>query len=270
MDAFIWVLSTACFTVSASKSSMRLRFLLGLLLAGRCAFAQSEEPTREQLQRALNEQHHVLADWAGLNHYGSDDSEIKPPKPGENRVVFLGDEITENWGSGNMPFFPGKPYINRGIARQVTPQLLVRFRQDVIDLKPTVVVIQGGGNDVAGLMGGGTEEMMADQVMSMVELAKANGIRVVLASLTPVCDCYTRQTRRHQPGRINEMNGWLKEYAQKSGSVYLDYFAALSVGGELKKEYTDDGVLPNEKGYAVMAPLAEQAIAKALAQKEAR
>jgi lysophospholipase L1-like esterase len=147
------------------------------------------------------------------------------------------------------------------------PQLLVRFRQDVIDLKPRAVVVEGGGNDVAGIMGGGSTEMMADHVMSMVELAKANGIRVVLASLLPVCDCYSKQTRRHQPGRIAEMNNWLKEYAKTSGSIYLDYFSALSVGGELKKDYTDDGVLPNENGYALMAPLAEEAIEKALAQR---
>jgi lysophospholipase L1-like esterase len=241
---------------------MRWAILLGLSLAGLCAFEQSSEATREQLQHMLNEQRHVLADWAGLNHYGSDDSEVKPPKPGEERVVFLGDEVTENWS----PFFPGKPYINRGIAHQITPQLLVRFRQDVIALKPRVVVIQAGGNDVAGRMGGGTEEMMADQVTSMVELAKVNGIRVVLASLTPVCDCYGKQMRRRQPGRLTAMNDWLKEYAEKSGCVYVDYYSALSTGGEMKKEYTDDGVLPNEKGYAVMAPLTEKAISKVLAQ----
>jgi len=236
-----------------------------LLFVGVLTFAQSSEPpTREQLQQALDSQRHLLRDWAGLNHYGSDDSEVKPPTPGENRVVFLGDEITENWGSEKSHFFSGKPYFNRGIAHQITPQFLVRFRQDVIDLQPKVVVIQGGINDVGGFLGGGTQEMMADHVMSMVELAHVHGIHVVLASLTPVCDCYSRQTRRHQPGRINEMNDWLKEYAEKSGSVYLDYFSALSASGEMKKEFTDDGVLPNERGYAVMAPLAEQAIAKAL------
>jgi lysophospholipase L1-like esterase len=242
---------------------MRAKVCVGLCVAAACAFGQTAEPTREELQHALDQQRHLLRDWAGLNHYGSDDSEIKPPAPGEQRVVFLGDEIFENW----TPFFPGKPYINRGIAQQVTPQMLVRFRQDVIDLKPKVVVIQGGGNDVAGRMGGGTEEMMADQVTSMVELAKMNGIRTVLASLTPVCDCYSKVMRRRQPGRLVEMNDWLKEYAEKSGSVYVDYYSALSAGGEMKKEYTDDGILPNERGYAVMVPLTEAAIAKALTKK---
>ena len=151
---------------------MRLLILIGIPLG---LWTQSTEPTREQLQQTVTEQRRLLRDWGGLNHYGSDDSEIKPPEPGENRVVFLGDEITENWSG----FFPGKPYINRGIARQITPQMLVRFRQDVIALQPKVVVIEGGGNDVAGMLGGGTPEMMADYVMSMVELAKANGIRVV-------------------------------------------------------------------------------------------
>src|SRR5450631_4183447 len=125
---------------------MRCFFLLFVSVV---AFAQSSEPpTREQLQQALDAQRHLLRDWAGLNHYGSDDSEVKPPTPGENRVVFLGDEITENWGSEKSPFFPGKPYFNRGIAHQITPQFLVRFRQDVIDLQPKVVIIQGGINDV--------------------------------------------------------------------------------------------------------------------------
>ncbi len=237
-----------------------------LLFGSVFAFGQaSEPPTREQLQQALDTQRHLLRDWAGLNRYGSDDSEVKPPAPSENRVVFIGDEITENWGSEKIPFFPGKPYFNRGIAHQITPQFLVRFRQDVIDLQPKVVIIQGGINDVGGFLGGGTQEMMADHVMSMVELAHVHGIRVVLASLTPVCDCYSGQTRPRQPGPMNEMNDWLKEYAAKSGSVYLDYFSSLSAAGEMKKEFTDDGVLPNETGYAVMAPLAEQAIAKALA-----
>ncbi len=203
---------------------------------------------------------HILADWAGLTRYGSEDSELKPVA---DRVVFLGDDITENWS----PFFPGKPYVNRGISRQITPQLLVRFRQDVIALKPRVVVIQAGSNDIAGIMGGGTEGVMAENFMSMVDLAKVNGIRVVLASLTPVCDCYSNQTGRRPVGKLIGMNGWLREYAAKSGSIYLDYYKALVDGREMRKDYTDDGLLPNAKGYAVMAPLAEEAISKALAAR---
>jgi lysophospholipase L1-like esterase len=240
--------------------------VVGLLVAGFAARGQQDlsQLSRDELERALNTQHHVLADWAGLNRYGSANSEIKPPRPGEDRVVFIGDDITEHWGSD---FFLGKPYINRGIAHQVTPQLLVRFRQDVIELQPKVVVIQAGTNDIAGIMGGGTEGTMAEHFMSMVELAKLHGIRVVLASLTPVCDCYTKQTGRRPVGKLIGMNGWLRDYAEKSGSVFLNYYAALAEGREMKKDYTEDGFLPNAKGYSVMAPLAEEAIVKALASR---
>ena len=206
-------------------------------------------------------------DWAGLTHYGSENAELRAPKPGEDRVVFLGDDLTESWGAGAAPFFPGKPYLNRGIARQTSPQMLVRFRQDVIALKPKVVIIQAGSNDLAGYTGPATEGMIAENFMSMVELAKAHGIRVVLASVTPVCDCFVNQTARRPQGKIIGLNGWIKEYAAESGSVYLDYYSALADGRNFKKALTADGLLPNDDGYAVMAPLAEQAIAQALGKK---
>jgi len=209
---------------------------------------------------AIHAQHKLLMDWGGLTRYGSEDAELPKPKPGENRVIFLGDQITENWRA----FFPGKPYINRGIAGQTTPQMLVRFHQDVVSLKPKVVVIQGGTNDLAGVTGPATEGTMADNFMSMVEIAKANGIRVVLASVTPVCDCFTKQTGLRPQGKIMGLNGWIKDYAARSGSVYLDYYSALAVGRNFKKELTVDGLQPNEAGYAVMAPLAEKAIAEAM------
>jgi lysophospholipase L1-like esterase len=207
---------------------------------------------------------HLLIDWAGLTRYGSEDTEIPAPKPGENRVVFLGDQITEEW-SANGGFFPGKFYLNRGIAGQTTPQMLVRFRQDVIDLKPKVVVIAGGTNDLAGVAGPATEGMMAENFMSMTELAQAHGIRVVLASVTPVCDYFRNQTALRPQGKIIGLNGWIRDYAVHSGSVYLDYYSALADGRNFKKELTRDGLLPNQAGYAVMAPLAERAIAEALA-----
>jgi lysophospholipase L1-like esterase len=204
-----------------------------------------------------------LSDWAGLNRYGSEDTEVRAPKAGESRVVFLGDEITENWSKSG--FFPGKPYLNRGIEHQTTPQMLVRFRQDVIGLKPKVVIIQGGTNDLAGYTGPATEGTISENFMSMVELAKANGIRVVLASVTPVCDCTaTKQTGLRPQGKIIGLNGWIKDYAARSGSVYLDYYGALAEGRNFKKELTVDGFLPNDAAYAVMAPLAEKAIAEAL------
>ncbi len=215
------------------------------------------------LEQQLAAQKHLLWDWAGLIRYGSDNAELPKLKPDETRVVFLGDEITENWGQ----FFPGKAYLNRGIKGQTSPQMLVRFRQDVIKLKPKVVVISAGINDLASITGPITQQMFAENIMSLVELAKANNIKVVLASLTPICDCYTKQSLLRPFGKIIGMNGWLKEYAAESGSVYLDYYAALAEGRNLKKEFTSDGVLLNDAGYAVMAPLAEQAIAQALSKQ---
>ena len=204
----------------------------------------------------------LLTDWAGLTRYGSENSELGAPRPGEDRVVFFGDDATELWsGEG---FFPGKPYLNRGIRGQNSGQMLVRFRQDVIGLKPKVVVIHAGTNDLARLLGPGTRGTFADNIMSMTELAKANGIAVVLASLLPVCDCFTDQTSRRSPVRLGDFNEWLQEYAKTSSSVYLDYFTALAEARSFRQELTADGVVPNAKGYALMAPLAEAAIAKAL------
>jgi lysophospholipase L1-like esterase len=218
------------------------------------------------LEQKIAAYRHVFTDWAGLTRYGSEDAEVRAPKPGEDRVVFLGDEITERWGFEGR-FFPGKPYFNRGITGQTTPQMLVRFRQDVIGLKPKVVVILAGTNDLAGIMGPSTQGTMAENIMSMTELAQLHGIRVVLASVTPVCDCYRNQTALRPQGKIVGLNGWIKEYAADSGSVYLDYYSALAEGRNFKKELTADGLVPNEAGYAVMAPLAEQAIASALKKK---
>jgi lysophospholipase L1-like esterase len=240
--------------------------LAALSLAAVSGAAQTAAPADrvQELEHRLAVQRHLLTDWAGLNRYGSEDTEVPPPKPGERRVVFLGDQITENWGQGGAKFFPGKPYFNRGIANQTSAQMLVRFRQDVIGLKPKVVIIEGGSNDLAGAGGPATEGTISENFKSMVELAKFNGIRVVLASVTPVCDCFTVQTKRRSPGRIIGLNGWLKRYAAESGSVYLDYYAALVNGRDFNKQLTVDGVLPNDAGYAVMSPLAEQAIEKAL------
>jgi lysophospholipase L1-like esterase len=236
--------------------------LIGLLLA--LAAAQAQDERIASLERTVEAQRKLLHDWGGLTRYGSENTEIAPPKPGENRVVFLGDNVTEFWGSGEAKFFPGKPYFNRGIAWQTTPQMLLRFRQDVIALAPKVVVIQGGMNDIAAVTGPGTQGMMIENFQSMVELAQANGIAVVLASLLPVCDCGTNQTALRPVGKILGMNGWLRDYAEKTGSVYLDYYSALAERRAFKREWTKDGLLPNDAGYAVMAPLAEEAITKAL------
>ncbi len=219
----------------------------------------------KSLERELNQQQKASRDWGGLIRYGSDNSELPPPAKGETRVIFFGDQITDYWGRGNTQFFPGKPWLNRGIAGQTTDQMLIRFRQDVISLRPAAVVILGGLNDIAGLHGPATEETVLDNLISMAELARVNGISVVLASVTPVCDCFTKGAARQRwQERISELNELIEKYCDRTGAVYLDYYSAMAEEDNLKKELTNDGVLPNDAGYRVMAPLAEQAIAKAL------
>jgi hypothetical protein len=185
-----------------------VRALLSLVLLAGATPGQTKPaaPSRAELEREVEAYRRVLMDFGGLTRYGSENSELKLD-PGENRVVFLGDEITESWGTGKAKFFAGKPYLNRGIARQTTAQMLVRFRQDVIALKPKVVVIEAGTNDLGSVMGPSTEGTMAEHFMSMVELAKVHGIRVVLASVTPVCDCFERKwTERRTAGKIISLN----------------------------------------------------------------
>jgi lysophospholipase L1-like esterase len=239
-----------------------------LLVAGAALWCQQPCSERVQsLERQVAAQDRAMRDWGGLIRYGSDNSELRPPAAGESRVVFLGDQITEFWGRGNANFFAGKSWVNRGVAGQTADQMLIRFRQDVIDLHPKAVVILAGVNDIAGLHGAATEEMILDNLMSMAELARANGIRVVLASLTPVCDCFTKGTARQRwQERINEVNELVEKYCARSGAVYLNYFSALADGDNLNKELTSDGVLPNDAGYRMMAPLAERAVAEALAK----
>ncbi len=234
------------------------------LSLGIAAAADERDRLIEDLDRERTAFIRLLADWGGLTRYGSENSEIKL-KPDEKRVVFLGDEITEQWGKGSAPFFPGKPYFNRGIARQTTPQMLVRFRQDVISLKPAAVVIQGGSNDFAGFAGPATTGTIAENIMTMTELAKAHGIRVVLASATPVCDCAGRNlTSTRTPGKLMGLNEWLRDYAAQSGAVYLDFWKALADGRYVRKELTADGLAPNDAGYSAMTPLAAAALDKAL------
>ena len=237
--------------------------LIGILAALGTAQAQTSRIPLEDVVRA---QRKLLHDWGGLIRYGSANTEIPPPKPGEDRVVFIGDDVTDFWGQGEEPFFPGKPYFNRGIARQTTPQMLVRFRQDVIALRPKAVVIQGGMNDIAAFTGPGTQGMIVENIESMVDLARFNGIRVVLASLPPICDCGTNQTALRPRGKILGLNDWLEEYAERTGSVYLNYYGALTDGRNFKAEWTKDGLLPNDAGYAQMAPVAEEALKKALSR----
>jgi lysophospholipase L1-like esterase len=248
---------------------MKPYFLAALLAAP--AWAQSvaidapAAPDIAKMQTQLQADERKLKDWPALGRYRGENAKLDPPAAGERRVVFMGDSITDNWGRHYGKFFPGKPYVNRGIGGQTTPQMLIRFRPDVIALKPKVVVILAGTNDIAGNTGPSTLEMIEDNLASMAELAKANGIRVVLASVMPVCDYIRPQTTRRPPEKIIALNGWIKEYAAKHHHIYLDYYTAMLDDKQmLKQEITMDGLHPNDAGYELIAPLAEKAIAAAL------
>jgi lysophospholipase L1-like esterase len=205
-------------------------------------------------------------DWAGLNRYRAANAELGPPKAGERRVVFYGNSITDAWAAHFPAMFPGKRYVGRGISGQTTPQMLIRFRQDVVALQPAVVVILAGTNDIAGNTGPSTQGMIADNLMGMVEIAQANGIRVVLSSVLPVSD-YPWKPGLEPGPKIVALNAWMREYAASHGVTYLDYHSAMvndKLG--LDPDVAADGVHPTAKGYRLMATLAEQAIAAALAR----
>lgn len=243
-----------------------------LLLSGASTVAQECTELKTRLDRAEIK----LTDWPALARYREDNKTIAPPAKNEQRVVFMGDSITDSWDNPtNGGFFPGKPYVNRGISGQTTPQMLIRFRRDVIELKPKVVVILAGTNDLAGNTGPTTLEAIEDNLRSMAELATLHGIRIVFASLLPVSNYEIRdgkqliQTVRRPPDRILALNQWMKDFARTHRHVfYLDYFSAMvDDRGFLKDELSNDGLHPNPAGYAVMAPLAEVAIAASLKRR---
>jgi lysophospholipase L1-like esterase len=215
-----------------------------------------------------------LRDWAALNRYREANHGVAAPAAGEARVVFMGDSITDAWQQPRFGgFFPGKPYIDRGISGQTTPQMQLRFRADVINLKPKAVVILAGTNDIAANTGPMTNEEIQGNLQSMSELAKAAGIKVVLSSITPVSAYHVApngnpQTSARPMERIKAVNAWMKQYAAANGHVYLDYYSAMiDASGMLMEDLSQDDLHPNAKGYAIMAPLAEAAIASALAGK---
>jgi acyl-CoA thioesterase I len=211
-------------------------------------------------------------DFGQLARYRQANAALAPPAAGENRVVFIGDSITDYW---KLPdYFPGKPYINRGIDGQTTPEMLLRFRQDVIELHPKVLVVLAGTNDIAGVTGRTSNEDIEANYASMADLARAHHIRVVFASVLPVHN-YTHDAEEsfalRPRDRILALNKWLKDYCAKNGFVYLDYFSALvDKRGLLKRSLADDGLHPTDAGYKIMASLAEQAIQKALAGNSIR
>lgn len=257
------------------------RFLIILALGSAisaAAYTQTVPPTPsyEELKTRADRAENRLKDWPNLSRYAADNARLPAPARGEERVVFIGDSITDSWKL--KEFFPGRPYINRGISGQTTPQMLVRFRSDVIALKPKVVVILAGTNDIAGNTGPMTLEAIQDNIRSMAELAIANGIRVVLASVLPISD-YNKDLKGNAivrssirpPEKILALNKWIRNYTVENKLTYLDYFsAAVDDRGFLKAELANDGLHPNAEGYKLMAPLAERAIAAALKQKAAK
>ncbi len=228
-----------------------------------------------EMQKQLDWDSRRLKDWAELDRYRAANAALAPPAKEEPRVLFMGDSITDMWALPQFGgFFPGKPYVDRGIGGQTTPQMVLRFRPDVIALQPQVVVILAGTNDIAGNTGPMTLEETEGNLATMAELARVHGIRVVLSSVMPVSDLTTSegkhivQTDRRPPERILMLNEWIKRYAAENGCVYLDYFSAtVDEKGFLKGSITNDGLHPNAQGYAVMAPLAEKAIQEALKKK---
>ena len=206
-------------------------------------------------------------DWAALGVYRTENARVGLPTSAEKRVVFFGDSITEAWVSKAPAFFEGHHYLARGIGGQTTAQMLVRFRQDVIALRPQAALILAGTNDIAENTGPYRQEDTLGHLQSMVELAMAHGIHVVLASILPARN-YRWSPGREPAGKIIALNTLLRAYAEKNGLVYLDYHAAMAdTDGGLKASLSEDGVHPNRAGYDLMGPLAEHALQKALAAK---
>jgi acyl-CoA thioesterase I len=206
----------------------------------------------------------LLTDFPWLARFRDEDAKLGPPAPGQNRVVFMGDSITAGWHLDQS--FPGKGYVNRGISGQTTPQMLLRFRQDAIALQPRVVVILAGTNDIAGNTGPETPSQIEDNLASMADLAHANGIGVVLCSILPAFD-YPWQPGLTPAPKIDELNRWIKRYAGDKGYVYVDYHSAMKDARDgLPPTLSHDGVHPLPAGYAVMAPLVQAGIDKALAR----
>ena len=241
------------------------------------AFGQSSQPQQPNyLAESIRSLDHYretmipvyMNDFGQLGRYRQANAALSAPQNGERRVIFFGDSITDGWHLDE--YFPGKGYINRGISGQTTSQMLVRFRQDVIDLKPAAVVILAGTNDIAGNTGQISLEDIEANLTSMAQLAHASGVRMIVSSVTPVHD-YTPQSQnffaQRDPEKILALNAWLKNYCAAHDLIYLDYFPAMvDQQGLLRKDLATDGLHPNDAGYKIMAPLAEAAIEKALGQ----
>ena len=237
------------------------------LFAGTKGFSQQTQLTPEQQEARRKAEERFHNDWPNLARYAGENSALPPLKPGEKRVVFMGNSITEGWKRADSAFFASTGYIDRGISGQTTPQMLLRFRPDVIDLKPAVVVILAGINDIAQNTGPMTLEQTFGNLVSMTELARANKINVVLCSVLPAFDFPWRPGL--QPAeKVMKLNAMLKDYAAKNNIVYVDYFSAMADERKgLQSALTYDGVHPTLAGYKVMEPLVEKGIAAALKKK---
>lgn len=208
----------------------------------------------------------MAQDWPNLQRYQEANAALLANGIPENSVVFMGNSITEGWIQADPDYFSGRPYINRGIGGQTTPQMLIRFRQDVVALHPKVVVILAGTNDIAGNTGPSTIEMIQDNLAGMAEIASANDIKVVLSSVLPVYD-YPWRPGLEPAEKIRKLNAWMKKFAKEHGHIYLDYYSAVvDDKGGMQKKYADDGVHPTLAGYKAMEPLAEAAIKEALSK----
>ncbi len=247
-----------------------MRFL-SLLLLPLAAFAQTPATQPPIIPPPVRALALLIDDYGNTKRYATENATVKPPAPGEQRVVFMGDSITDNMHNTQRfgPFFPGKLYLNRGIGGQTTAQMLLRFYPDVIALQPKAVVIFGGTNDIAGNLGPVSLESVEQNLASMADIARANNIKVVMASVTPVCDLPGKgpMTPGRPPETILQLNKWIKDYAASHNAVYLDYFSVtVDDKGFLQAGMTEDGLHPTAKGYEVMNPLAEKSIAQALSK----
>jgi len=257
------------------RSGIHFVIAVGSALTLLLSFAGAQQMTPEQRANQQLEEYRKsridvwMNDFGELGRYREANTALGSPAPGEKRVVFMGDSITDGWNLSE--YFPAKPYVNRGIGGQTTPQMLIRFRPDVIDLHPRLVVILAGTNDIGGNTGPMRLEDIENNIASMAELARVHDIGVILASVLPVHN-YTPEAElrliRRPPAKIPDLNRWLKDYCTKNHCLYLDYFSAMvNEKGMLRKELAQDGLHPNDEGYKVMAPLAEKAIEKALAER---
>jgi lysophospholipase L1-like esterase len=260
--ATLFTMLSACFTAHAQQTPPQLQERGGAV----APHVESEQPLNDY-------QRSQMADWArdfaDLHRYRAANQELGRPVSGEHRVIFYGDSITDKWSLSQ--YFPARNYINRGISGQTTSQMLPRFRQDVINLDPDVVVILAGTNDIAGNTGPISIEDIEGNITSMAELARAHDIALVLSSVTPVNN-YTPASQRffadRPPSEILRLNEWMKAYCVSTNCYYLDYFDSMVDGsGLLRRGLSEDGLHPNDAGYKIMAPLAQSAIDKTMASR---